>query len=79
MHNHDDFIYNYLFNIGLWKVYVDQECKMLEVILVHHRLHVSRDKMRLAYPQTDAFFSLKKKYDPEEIFSNQFYLHYRES
>lgn len=42
-----------------------------------YRLHISREKMRLAYPQADAFFRLKKKYDPEEIFSNQFYRHYR--
>ncbi|WEI22351.1 hypothetical protein PYR74_21070 [Acinetobacter bereziniae] len=42
-----------------------------------YRLHICPDQMRLAYPQADAFFSLKKKYDPDELFSNQFYLHYR--
>lgn len=42
-----------------------------------YRLHISREKMRLAYPQADAFFQLKAKYDPEGIFSNQFYRHYR--
>lgn len=42
-----------------------------------YRLHIDREKMRLAYPQADMFFSLKKKYDPQEIFSNQFYSHYR--
>ena len=42
-----------------------------------YRLHISREKMRLAYPQADAFFRLKKKYDPNEIFNNQFYRHYR--
>lgn len=42
-----------------------------------YRLHIGREKMRLAYPQADAFFRLKKKYDPEERFSNQFYEHYR--
>lgn len=41
-----------------------------------YRLHISREKMRLAYPQADAFFHLKTKYDPEGIFSNQFYRHY---
>ncbi|MDO6645650.1 FAD-binding oxidoreductase [Acinetobacter guillouiae] len=58
---------------------VDITLKNQGTFYLPYRLHVSRDKMRLAYPQTDAFFSLKKKYDPEEIFSNQFYLHYRES
>jgi len=42
-----------------------------------YRLHIGREKMRLAYPQADAFFQLKKKYDPEEMFSNQFYEYYR--
>ncbi|OTG84628.1 FAD-binding oxidoreductase [Acinetobacter sp. ANC 5054] len=42
-----------------------------------YRLHIGREKMRLAYPQADQFFALKKKYDPSEIFSNQFYLHYK--
>ena len=42
-----------------------------------YRLHISREKMRLAYPQADAFFRLKKKYDADEIFSNQFYVHYQ--
>ncbi|NNP72340.1 FAD-binding protein [Acinetobacter defluvii] len=42
-----------------------------------YRLHISREKMRLAYPQADEFFALKKKYDADEIFSNRFYLHYR--
>ena len=42
-----------------------------------YRLHISRENMRLAYPQADQFFQLKQKYDPSEIFNNQFYLHYR--
>ena len=42
-----------------------------------YRLHISRENMRLAYPQADHFFQLKQKYDPSEIFNNQFYLHYR--
>lgn len=42
-----------------------------------YRLHVDREKMRLAYPQADQFFRLKKKYDPNLIFNNKFYLNYR--
>ncbi|TCM69178.1 FAD/FMN-containing dehydrogenase [Acinetobacter calcoaceticus] len=42
-----------------------------------YRLHISREKMRLAYPQADAFFALKQKYDPAERFNNKFYQHYR--
>ena len=41
-----------------------------------YRLHISRSKMRLAYPNADQFFLLKKKYDPNRILSNQFDRHY---
>jgi hypothetical protein len=27
-----------------------------------------------AYPQADEFFGLKRQYDPQELFQNQFYL-----
>lgn len=42
-----------------------------------YRLHISPEQLRLAYPQANQFFKLKLKYDPNEIFNNQFYLHYR--
>ncbi len=42
-----------------------------------YRLHIGREKMRESYPQADQFFQLKLKYDPDEIFNNQFYLHYK--
>lgn len=42
-----------------------------------YRLHIGPEKMRLAYPQADQFFALKMKYDSNELFSNQFFLHYR--
>ncbi len=29
-----------------------------------------------AYPQVDEFFELKGKYDPDELFQNEFYLKY---
>ncbi len=58
--------------------------QLVDIVLKNHgtyylpyRLHIRPDQMRRAYPQADAFFSLKKKYDPDELFSNQFYLHYR--
>lgn len=42
-----------------------------------YRLHIGKSKMREAYPQADAFFDLKKKYDPKELFNNKFYEHYK--
>ena len=41
-----------------------------------YRLHASEEQFRRAYPQADAFFQLKRKYDPDELFVNQFYLKY---
>jgi FAD/FMN-containing dehydrogenase len=42
-----------------------------------YRLHIDRATFRKSYPQADAFFELKLKYDPEEIFKNKFYDHYK--
>lgn len=56
---------------------LDAALKYKGTYYLPYRLHISREKMRLAYPQADQFFALKLKYDPEEIFNNQFYQHYR--
>lgn len=42
-----------------------------------YRLHIPKGVMRKVYPRTESFFALKKKYDPEEIFSNTFYEVYK--
>jgi len=42
-----------------------------------YRLHASREQMYRAYPNAKAFFLLKKKYDPDEIFQNRFYSTYK--
>lgn len=41
-----------------------------------YRLHATPEQFRQAYPQADAFFAAKKKYDPDELFQNEFYLKY---
>ncbi len=41
-----------------------------------YRLHGTAEQFAHAYPMADAFFALKRKYDPEEIFQNKFYLEY---
>ena len=41
-----------------------------------YRLHATLGQFRRAYPQADEFFELKKKYDPDGLFQNQFYLKY---
>lgn len=42
-----------------------------------YRLHISPEKMRVAYPQANQFFLLKKKYDKADVFSNYFYEYYQ--
>jgi hypothetical protein len=34
------------------------------------------EQFRRAYPQADRFFEMKRKYDPEELFQNEFYVKY---
>jgi len=41
-----------------------------------YRLHATRKQFEAAYPMASEFFALKKKFDPDEIFQNQFYLKY---
>lgn len=41
-----------------------------------YRLHATQEQFEKAYPQASDFFRLKLKYDPDELFQNQFYLKY---
>ena len=41
-----------------------------------YRLHATREQFVRAYPQGAEFFRLKRQYDPDERFQNQFYLKY---
>jgi FAD/FMN-containing dehydrogenase len=41
-----------------------------------YRLHATPAQFRRAYPQADAFFTLKMRYDPHELFQNEFYVKY---
>ncbi|MGH9888590.1 MAG: FAD-binding oxidoreductase, partial [bacterium] len=42
-----------------------------------YRPHATVDQFLRAYPQAPAFFAAKRRYDPGELFQNQFYLRYR--
>lgn len=44
-----------------------------------YRLHATAQQFASAYPQAGEFFSLKRQYDPKEVFQNQFYLKYGKS
>jgi FAD/FMN-containing dehydrogenase len=41
-----------------------------------YRLHTTPTQFHRAYPQATEFFQLKRKYDPQEVFQNYFYLKY---
>ncbi|MCU1272392.1 MAG: linked oxidase domain protein [Acidobacteriaceae bacterium] len=41
-----------------------------------YRLHATPAQFHRAYPQADEFFNLKRRYDPQELFQNQFYRKY---
>ncbi|MBD8084383.1 FAD-binding oxidoreductase [Chryseobacterium caseinilyticum] len=56
---------------------VDVTIKNEGTFYLPYRLHIDKMKMRKAYPQSDSFFELKRKYDPQEIFENKFYLYYK--
>jgi FAD/FMN-containing dehydrogenase len=43
-----------------------------------YRLHASLEQFQQAYPMGREFFDLKRKYDPQELFQNEFYLRYGE-
>lgn len=42
-----------------------------------YRLHIDKKTFQKAYPKGEEFFKLKLKYDPNEIFKNKFYEHYK--
>jgi FAD/FMN-containing dehydrogenase len=42
-----------------------------------YRLHANKEQLSKAYPMSKEFFLLKKKYDSQEIFQNEFYKKYK--
>lgn len=44
-----------------------------------YRLHSTPEQFHRAYPQARRFFELKRRYDPTELFQNQFYVKYGKS
>ena len=41
-----------------------------------YQLYYSRDQLKRSYPQIDAFFAAKRKYDPDGMLTNTFYQKY---
>ena len=47
-----------------------------EFVALPYRLHATKEQFEKAYPQARAFFAAKRRYDPDEIFQNEFYRKY---
>jgi FAD/FMN-containing dehydrogenase len=41
-----------------------------------YRLHASKEQFQRAYPMAEEFFRKKRRFDPDELFQNQFYERY---
>lgn len=41
-----------------------------------YRLHATPEQFARAYPQAEDFFAAKRRFDPDELFQNEFYLKY---
>jgi FAD/FMN-containing dehydrogenase len=57
--------------------------QLIELALAHkgrfflpYQLYYSRDQLKRSYPQIDAFFAAKRKYDPDGLFTNTFHQKY---
>lgn len=61
----------------LTKKLVEIAIKFEGTYYLPYRLHVDKVTFRKVYPQGEDFFRLKLKYDPSEIFQNNFYEHYK--
>jgi len=56
---------------------IDKAIALHGTYYLPYRLHATKDQFYKVYPQAPAFFLLKKKYDPGEIFENKFYQSYK--
>lgn len=57
--------------------------QMIDLTIAHkgrfflpYQLYYSRDQLKQSYPQIDAFFAAKRKYDPDGLFTNTFHQKY---
>jgi FAD/FMN-containing dehydrogenase len=55
---------------------IDVALKLNGTYYLPYQLYYSQEQLRGAYPEVDAFFAAKRKYDPDELFSNKFYEKY---
>jgi hypothetical protein len=57
----------------------DAQCELLQLqrdALLRQKSTATAEQFERAYPQARRFFELKRKYDPDELFQNAFYMKY---
>ena len=55
---------------------IDLALKFDGTFFLPYQLYYTREQLQKAYPNIDAFFALKRKYDPLLLFMNNFYAKY---
>jgi FAD/FMN-containing dehydrogenase len=67
---------------GNWRMKKTTE-QLIDLTIAHkgrfflpYQLYYSRDQLKQSYPQIDAFFAAKRKFDPNGLFTNTFYQKY---
>jgi FAD/FMN-containing dehydrogenase len=58
---------------GLTRELIDAALALGGRYYLPYRLQATPEQFRAAYPRAPAFFALKRRVDPEELFSNKFY------
>ena len=56
---------------------IDLTTKLDGTYYLPYQLFYSKEQLHKAYPEIDAFFAAKEKYDPDGLFTNKFYEKYR--
>jgi len=56
---------------------IDLTLKHRGTFFLPYQLHYTPEQLRASYPQIDAFFAAKQRYDPTGLLTNTFYERYR--
>jgi FAD/FMN-containing dehydrogenase len=61
---------------ALTRAMVDATAAQGGTFYLPYQLDYRSDQLQRAYPGVNAFFDLKRKYDPSQLFTNEFYAAY---
>jgi len=61
---------------ALTQALIDATAQQGGTFYLPYQLDYRSDQLQRAYPGVNAFFALKRKYDPSQLFTNEFYAAY---